>query len=386
MKHWQGDSWKNRGGANAWSVLSCDAERGIVYLPLTSPSYDPIGTDRKGQNLFSDALVALDALTGKRLWHFQTIHHDLWDWDLPSQPTLVNLRRGRERVPGVAQPTKTGFVFVLDRRNGTPWFGVEERPVPPSTIPEEAAWPTQPFPIKPPPIARQTMTWEELTDVTPESRKECEQILAQASGFAKFFEPWSLQYTVHFPWGNGGANWGGATYDPASNLLFVNTMDVGVILKLEKSPSDSRLPYRMRGAPKAIFWDSRYYPCQKPPWGRLSAISLDDGSIRWQVPLGIYEELVARGVPPTGTPNIGGSIVTAGGLLLIGASNDSRFRAFDKETGKELWSAVLPASGHATPMTYLGRRSGKQFVAIAAGGGNRYSRTFSDALVAFTPD
>ncbi len=380
---WAKNAWKGRGGANAWAPLSCDEGRGVVYLPLGSPSYDPIGTDRKGQNLFGDALVALDAATGKRLWHFQTIHHDLWDWDLPAQPTLVDLPNSGKTVPGVAQVTKTGFVFVFNRLNGRAWFGVEERPVPPSPIPEEEAWPTQPFPLRPPPISRQSMNADELTDVTPESRAECAGILAQASVVGKFFQPWGLAYTLNFPWGNGGANLGGAAYDREANQLFVNTMDVGVIARLEKAPPESKLPYRFRGAPKTVFWDSRHYPCQKPPWGRLTAVDLNDGTIRWQVPLGIYEELVASGIPPTGTPNIGGPIVTAGGLVFIGASNDRRIRAFDKQTGRELWSALLPASGHATPMTFLGRRTGRQYVVIAAGGGNRYSDTFSDALVAF---
>jgi quinoprotein glucose dehydrogenase len=275
-------------------------------------------------------------------------------------------------------------VFVLNRLTGVPWFGVEERPVPASSIPEEQASQTQPFPMKPPPIARQSMTADELTNVTPESRAECSAILAQAHVLGAFFQPWSLDYTLNFPGGNGGANWGGASYDAQANLVFVNTMDVGVIVKLEKAPAGSKLPYRFRGAPHTVFWDSQHYPCQRPPWGSLTAIDLSDGSLRWRVPLGSFPELDRRAVPPTGTPNIGGSIVTAGGIVFIGASNDSRLHAFDETTGRELWSATLPASGHATPMTFLGDRSGKQFLVIAAGGGNRYSERFSDALVAFT--
>jgi len=379
---WEGDSWKGRGGANAWAPLSCDERRGIVYLPLTSPSYDAYGGDRKGQNLFGDSLVALQAMTGKRLWHFQILHHDIWDWDLPAQPNLVTLRRNGQETPGVVQLTKTGFAFVFNRLTGTPWFGIEERKVPASEVPGEQAWPTQPFPLKPPPLARQTMTTEELTDVTPESRAECAKTLSDVK-IGEFFQPTGLEFNLHFPGGNGGANWGGASYDPVSNLLFVNTMDVGIVGKMMKAPEGNKLPYRWRTTGRGWFWDSNRYPCQKPPWGRLTAIDLDTGSIRWQVTLGVVDELAARGVPPTGTPNIGGPIVTAGGLVFIGATNDSRLRAFDKDTGRELWSTRLPASGHATPMTFRGRRTGKQYVVIAAGGGNRYSKSVSDALVAY---
>jgi len=382
---WEGDSWKGRGGANAWSIMSLDAERGIVFVPLTSPASDFYGGDRKGQNLFGDSLVALDAATGKRLWHFQTIHHDLWDWDLPAQPNLVSVRRSGKEIPAVAQVTKTGFVFLLDRLTGKPLFEVEERPVPQSQVAGEQTWPTQPFPLKPPPFARQTMTWDELTDVTPQSREECKKLI-EGAVTGPMFRPIGMEYTVMFPGTNGGANWGGASYDPASGLLFVNSMDVAALYKMTSRPAGSKLPFRVigRGTQNSRFWDSNLYPCQKPPWGALTAIDLNEGKFRWRVTLGVIDELVARGIPPTGTSNLGGSIVTAGGLVFIGATNDSRFRAFDRDTGKELWVTRLPASAHATPMTFLGRNGGKQFVVIAAGGGNKYNKTYSDALVAYS--
>ena len=381
---WAGDSWKDRGGTNAWSILSVDERNGVVFLPLTSPSEDYYGGDRKGANLFGDSVVALDCATGKRKWHFQTIHHDLWDYDLPAQPVLVTVRRGGEEVPAVAQVTKTGFVFVLDRRTGAPLFPVEERPVPQSQIPGEATWPTQPFPLKPPPFARQAMTRDEITDVTPESRKECLEMVEDADTDVKLFDPFSEKTSAIFPGLNGGANWGGASFDPMTGVLYVNSMDVGGLFRLVKRPEGSDLPYALRAAKYEFFWDSNKYPCQKPPWGSLTAIDLNTGEFRWRVTLGEFDELKARGVPKTGAPNIGGSIVTAGGLVFVGATNDGRFRAFDKDTGEELWVTRLPASGIATPMTYLGRKTGKQFVVIAAGGGNKYDMKFTGKLVAFT--
>lgn len=382
---WQKDSWKDRGGVNAWSILSVDQKRGIVYLPLTSPSTDLYGGDRKGANLFGDSLVALDAATGKRIWHFQTIHHNIWDYDLPAQPNLIPVRRDGKIVHAVAQITKTGFVYLFDRVSGKPLFDIVERKVAPSEIPGEEAWPTQPIPVKPAPFTRQSMRRDELNDLTPESREFCSK-LVEGAVFGDIFTPIGLKPTVLFPSTNGGANWGGASYDPATQTLYVNAMEIGFIQRMTKRPSGSVIPYRSQGmqTPNSRFWDKNQIPCQRPPWGTLSAIDMNTGEYKWRSTLGVIDSLLAKGIPPTGTSNLGGSIVTAGGLVFIGATNDSRFRAFDKTTGKELWVYKLPASAHATPATYRGKKTRKQFVVIAAGGGNKYNDTYSDTLIAFT--
>jgi len=381
---WEGKSWEGRGGANMWSVMSVDAKRGLVFLPLTSPSTDLYGGDRKGANLFGDSVVALDAATGKRVWHFQTVHHNIWDYDLPAQPALVTIKSGGKLIDAVAQVAKTGFTFLFERATGRPIFPIEERPVPPSEVPGEQASPTQPYPTKPPPFARQSMRLDELTNVTPESRKFCEALIKDAE-LKPLFTPVGLKTTVLFPGTNGGTNWGGASFDPSTRTLYVNSMDVGMVFRHEKRPEGSIIPYRNRGvaSPNSRFWDNNLYSCQQPPWGHLTAIDLDKGEFRWRVPLGEYDELTKRGVPPTGTPNLGGSLVTDGGLLFIAATNDSRFRAFDKDTGAKLWETRLPASGHANPMTFYSAKTKKQYVVIAAGGGNKYNSTYSDSLIAY---
>lgn len=388
---WTEDGWQRRTGANVWSTMAVDHERGLVFLPVGSPSYDFYGGDRHGQNLFGNSLVALDAATGERRWHAQLVHHDLWDFDPPAQPILADIPRGGRHVPAVIQVTKMGLVFVFDRETGEPVFGVEERFVSQSEVPGEAAWPTQPFPIKPAPLVRTTgITAADLTTVTPESRAECEALFAKVRTSGGLYTPAGLDVTLSFPGTMGGATWSGGAVDPTRAYLVVNTNEIGTIGLLASTARSTAgqataRPYTRSGplGPYGRFWDSRQLPCQQPPWGRLNAIDLSTGDIAWQVPLGNAPQLAELGITGTGTPNLGGAIVTAGGVVFIGGANDSRFRAFDVETGRELWQAELPASGHATPITYRGARTGRQFVVIAAGGGGRFSSRISDAFVAF---
>ena len=381
---WPGEGWQRRTGVNVWSSMSVDEDRGLVFLPIGSPSYDFFGGDREGQNLFGNSLVALDAATGRRRWHVQLVHHDLWDFDPPAQPILADIPHAGRIVPAVIQVTKMGLVFVFDRTTGEPVFGIEERAVPPSEVPGEHASPTQPFPVKPAPLSRHVaLTREELTTVTPESRRECEALFARVRSGGLFTPP-GRDLTLSFPGTMGGATWSGGAVDPESAYLIVNTNEVGAIGQMVPQP-DKELPFA-RSSPSGAygrFWDSQELPCQQPPWGLLHAVDLSTGAIAWQVPLGDAPALAARGITGTGTPNLGGAIVTAAGLVFIGGASDSRFRAFDLRTGRELWRSELPASGHGTPLSYRGR-SGHQFVVIAAGGGGRFSRTISDAIVAFS--
>ena len=379
---WGGDSWKQRGGANLWTMSSVDEELGLVFAPLGSPSYDYYGGDRPGANLFGNSLVALDCRTGSRRWHFQTIHHDIWDWDLPSQPTLVGVVRDGKPVKAVTIATKTGFVFVFDRATGEPLFDIEEHAVPAGDIPGEYYHPTQPKPVLPKPFIRQSMRKEEITTVTPESRAECLEMLKEASIEGPLFRPRLRQRTVFFPGTNGGSNYGGGAFDPETDTFYINSMDVGSLASMVSRGEDAEVPWRSRSVPQGRFWDSNMYPCQQPPWGHLTAIDLNTGEFRWQSVLGEYDELTERGVPPTGASNLGGPVVTAGGLVFIAATNDKRIRAFDKDTGDLVWEYRLPASAHATPMTYL--VNGQQYLTIAVGGGNKYNPgSFMAKVMAF---
>jgi quinoprotein glucose dehydrogenase len=384
---WEGDSWKARSGTNVWGMMTVDTERGLVFLPLGSPTYDYYGGDRKGANLFANCLVALEAGTGKLKWYFQMVHHDLWDYDLSTPPVLLDVVQRGTKIPAVAVMTKMGLLFILDRRNGKPVFGVEERPVPPTDVPGEGGWATQPFPIKPAPLARNSFKREELAMLTPDHRKFCEDLFDKDGGMHNEgpYTHYTTKPSVVFPGTLGGGNWNPMSFDPKLGYLFVNTQDLGGIGWIQKNPEGARTPWSRTGGfgPAGRFWNPETrWPCQQPPWGQLFAINVNTGGIAWQTTLGITEGLPAE-KQRTGRPNLGGSVATAGGLVFIGATDDSRFRAFDSRTGRELWVTTLDASAHSAPITYLGK-DGRQYVVVTGTGGGFLSDPSSaDSVVAF---
>lgn len=460
---WPAETWKTIGGVNCWGGMTLDAERGLVFAGTGSASYDHFGGNRLGANLFANCVLALRADTGERVWHYQVVHHDVWDYDIPCQPNLVTVMHDGRRIDAVAQATKMGHLFLLDRETGKPLFPVEERPVAPSDVPGEKLSPTQPFPTKPAPFAQQQFTANEVTDLNPAARAA---VLKQLEGMRTggTFTPPGTTPSVVLPQFNGGAEWGGAAFDPVSRTLYVNSsseaewismvpakpganvtlQEMGrmiygsvcsachgaeravnpnapsftslksvrerltpaqVMALLEtgrnQMPSfasfsaiekravtaflfdqgaDERVPATELKASWAggIPWvatghnefrDPEGFPVNKRPWGTVTAINLDTGAFKWQVPLGTYPALEKRGEPPTGTFNMGGCIVTAGGLVFTGAAMDERFRAIDQDTGKTLWEFQMDAGGYALPATY--EIDGKQYVLIAAGGGGK---------------
>jgi len=392
---WEGDSWKGRSGVNNWGFsLTVDAQRGILYTVFGGPNTNYWGGDRKGNNLFANSVVAVDADTGKLKWYFQVVHHDLWDYDLPPAPALLDATVNGRRVSMLAQVTKSGYMYLLDRVTGKPVFGVEERPVPASHAPGEQSSPTQPIPLKPPEIARHSFKPEDMVtaaDTNEEHAKFCRELAERSGGLYNEgpFTPYVYREpggqspsTVLYPGSIGGANWGGVAVDPKLGYVFVNTQDEASIGWIEKKAEGARVPFDRQsvlGPTSRFQWaegDPRSgnvahggehaWPCQKPPWGRLMAVNGATGDLAWQVPLGITGDLPS-GKQNTGRNNMGGPIATAGGLVFIGATNDRRFRAFDSKTGKELWTAKLDYSAHAVPITYQGK-DGKQYVAIVAAG------------------
>jgi quinoprotein glucose dehydrogenase len=393
---WDPMPGQKTGAANTWSIISVDPERKLVFLPTGSASPDYYGGERPGDNLYANSLVALHAETGKMLWHFQTVHHDLWDYDIASQPTLFAMRRDGKEIPGIAVGSKTGNLFLLNRETGEPLFGVEERPVPPSDVPGEKASPTQPFPILPKPLVPQKLTAENVWGPTEQDRKWCADFLKgkRAEGI---FTPPSVQGSIIFPGNIGGMAWGGAAFDSHRGLLIIPTNRLAAYIRLiprdkfdEQAEKEPGVEYaRQRGTPfglaRTLLLSPTYFTCSSPPFGALTAIEVSTGRAKWEVPLGTFPWQPNRpDADQIGSPALGGPIVTASGLIFMGGTLDGYFRAFDTETGAELWKTKLPAAARATPMTYRTAR-GKQYVVIAAGGFDR--QTPNDALVAFAlPD
>ena len=397
MKSWQGDSASRTGAANAWSIISADPARGLVFVPTGSPSPDFYGGERKGNNHYANSVVALKAATGKVVWHFQVVHHDVWDYDVASQPMLITIRRNGRSIPAVAVGTKIGHLFVLHRETGKPLFPVEERPVPKSTIPGEELSPTQPFPKTTPSLAPQRLTPDDAWGPTPADRDACREKI-RSHRYGDLFTPPSFEGTVVFPGNIGGMNWSGMSFDPVRNLLIANTNRLATVVKLipreeyqrlRNTPEARRLSGefgRQTGTPYAMYRETLLgpsgTPCNPPPWGTLAAVDTLTGKVRWEVPLGTIDRFSSFAqYKEWGSVNLGGSVVTAGGLIFIGAAMDTYLRAFDVETGREIWKGELPASPQAAPMTYV--INGKQYVVIAAGGHGNLGTKKGDHVVAF---
>ncbi|PRY89063.1 PQQ-binding-like beta-propeller repeat protein [Mongoliibacter ruber] len=464
---WDPEYLEKIGGANNWAGMSLDVERGIVFVPTGSATYDFWGGYRHGENLFANTLLALDAETGERIWHFQGVHHDIWDRDFPANPNLIRIKKDGKWIDAVAQTSKQGYVFVLDRETGEPIWPIEEKAVPQSTLEGEKSWPTQPHPTLPEPFMRMAYTDELILNLTEEWEKDIRSKLENVK-YGHMWEPPSDQHgIVLFPGMDGGAEWGGSSFDPLTQTLYVNANEMPWIINMKANPEFDNLGQKVyvnycanchgidrkgnlpafpslmnleknynnesldalikngKGAmpafshiakeerdmlvaylldKKVVGQDKkelevvkeqlypRYYmegysrlltddgyPGINPPWGTLTAIDMNSGKVKWQSVLGEFEELSARGISPTGTENYGGPVTTAGGLVFIAATKDEKIRAFDKDTGKVLWEAKLPAAGHATPAVY--EIKGKQYVVIACGGGK--GTKSGDAYVAF---
>jgi len=374
---WEGDSWIKRSGVNVWAGLTLDAQRGIAYLPFGAPTFDQSGNDRKGPSLFSNSLVAVDAATGKYLWHFQALHHDLWDYDLPLT-TLVDVKKDGRTIPAIAVMSKASLLFLLDRVTGKPIYDIKEVPVPTDTdMVGEAPSPTQPMSITPP-LGRTSFDMAELANLSPQQKEGCDKIIKSMNiSSGKFLQPQRVDSGVaRFPGSWGGIDWSHAAFDPKSGTYILNISNMAspqVMVRKANGTYDMRDGYQW-------FWDKvSRMPCQIPPWGELYAVSVNTGAILWHSVLGVTDGLAD---PNTGRPNVGGPIVTGSGLIFIGGTDDKRLRAFDIRTGKELWTFRLPASLYGTPLTYRGRH-GKQYLAAVTTGGFWGEVAGADDVTAF---
>jgi quinoprotein glucose dehydrogenase len=387
---WGGNSWKDRSGTNTWSFFTVDAERGLVFAPIGAPTSDYYGGDRKGKNLYGNSVVALDANTGQLKWFQQLVHHDIWDWDIPAAPTLIDVRRNGRTVPAIAVMTKMSLLFIFDRLTGEPMFGMEERPVPQSDVPGEATWPTQPFPLKPEPLSR--MQFDPARDfygLTPDHASYCKDLWEKNGLYTKGpYTPAGVTgYMVTFPSTLGGGNWNGLAYDPTLGLVFTNVMNLGQVARMQEGKDRAGGVTYVRATPwggaVGRFWNpENKIPCSAPPFGELVAVNVNTGDVAWKVPIGVVDDLKAKGFGNTGTLNIGGPIVTASGLLFVGATIDGYFRAFDSRSGKQLWETKLEAAAHSIPMTFMGK-DGRQYVVVAAGGGSFLGSAPGTKIVAF---
>ena len=395
-KTWKGDKALTTGAANVWSIISADPELGLIYLPTSSPSPDHFGGERIGDNLYGNCLVALHVKTGKLAWHFQVVHHDLWDYDLPCQPLLTTVRKDGKDIPVVVQSTKIGHVFVLDRKTGEPIFPVEERPVPKSTIADEETSPTQPFPVKPPSLVPPLEVPFRAWGTNEAERKGAEERAAKFR-FEGTFTPPSPDGSIEFPSTSGGSNWGGITYDPGRGILVANVNRIAHVIRIvprhefnvEQKAETMRGETAIQvgtdyGMERYVFRLPNRMPATPPPWGLLVGVDLNEGTIKWRVPLGYVGPKGSQGDTENwGSPQLGGAVTTGGGLVFVAATMDAQFRAFDTETGEELWEVPLPAGGQATPMSYRATEHGRQFVVICAGGHGKMGTPPGDFVVAY---
>jgi len=409
---WPAEAWKTSGGVHNWNEMTLDEKRGIAYIPLGTSRYDFYGPDRHGANLFGNSLLALDARTGKRLWHFQTVHHDLWDYDIPTAPKLLTVRHDGKNVDAIAQPTKQGFLFVFNRVTGAPLWPIEERPVPKSDVPGEESWPTQPFPTRPPPFARQSFTGKDINPYLTEDEQAALREKLKSYRNEGLFTPPSLRGSIEMPGNNGGANWGSSAVDPVKGTMYIvsKELPMGIKLELPRPPGAGRgrgggeapeavvpqpAPISPESASNFIHYNAPYDFMQarsnglsaiSPPWSQLTAYDLNTGTIKWQTPNGGVTALAEQGHADTGAhfPR-GGVVATAGGLLFVETASDRKIRAYDEDTGKVLWEKDTPAGSEGVPAVY--EVGGREYIAfcVAGGSGMMASRVVNPGKAAVPP-